>query len=96
VIGEILDPYQTDDPDHLAYHAQNRSRGRMGGQIRMRVRYKRHKSPWFDYLFLSRAELEDLLNGSGWRLKEVIATYGPSYAVHLERLPDIGGQGRHR
>ena len=86
IIGDILDPYQTDDPDHLAYHAQNRSKGRMSGQIRMRVRYKAYKSPWFDYLFLSRDELEELLEGTGWRLKEIIATYGPSYAVHLERL----------
>ena len=86
IIGEILDPYETDDPDHLAYHAENRSKGRMGGQIRMRVRYKGYKSPWFDYLFLSRAELEELLEGTGWRLRETIATYGPSYAVHIERL----------
>lgn len=60
----------------------------MSGQIRMRVRYMRYKSPWFNYLFLSRVELEGLLEGSGWGLKEVIATYGPSYAVHVERLPD--------
>lgn len=58
----------------------------MGGQIRMRVRYKKHVSPWFDYLFVSRDELEELLEGTGWRLKEVVATNGPSYAVHIERL----------
>ena len=88
IIGDILDPYQTDDPDHLAYHELNRSNGRMSGQIRMRVRYKAFKSPWFDYLFLSCKELEALLEGTGWRLREVIATYGPSYAVHIERLAD--------
>jgi len=86
LIGDVLDPYETDDPDHLAYHAQNRSKGRMSGQIRMRVRYRRYKSPWFDYLFLSREELEELLEGTGWRLKEIIARYGPSYAVVIERL----------
>jgi len=88
LIGDMLDPHQTEDPDHLAYHARNRSRGRMSGQLRMRVRYKRYKSPWFNYLFLSREELEGLLQGSGWGLKEVIASCGPSYAVHIERLPD--------
>jgi len=88
LIGDILDPYETDDPDHLAYHAQNRAKGRMGGQIRMRVRYKGYKSPWFDYLFLSRKELEELLEGTGWRLKGIIARYGPSYAVNIERLAD--------
>jgi len=88
IIGDILDPYQSRDPDHQAYQAQNRSKGRMGGQIRMRVRYKRYKSPWYDYLFMSCEELEWLLEGTGWHLKEVIATNGPSYAVHLERLTD--------
>ena len=58
----------------------------MGGQVRMRVRYKKYKSPWFDYLFLSREELEGLLEGTGWRLKEIIATSGQCYAVHIERL----------
>ncbi len=86
LIGENLDPYESGDPDHLAYHAENRSKGRMGGQVRMRVRYKKYKSPWFDYLFLSREELEGLLEGTGWRLKEIIATSGPCYAVHIERL----------
>ena len=58
----------------------------MGGQIRMRVRYRKIKSPWFDYLFLSRDELVGLLEGTGWRLKEIIATAGAGYAVHIERL----------
>jgi 2-polyprenyl-3-methyl-5-hydroxy-6-metoxy-1,4-benzoquinol methylase len=86
IIGDTLDPYMSQDPNHLAYHADNRSKGRMGGQIRMRVRYKQYKSPWFDYLFLSREELEGLLEGSAWRLKEIIAESGPGYAVRLERV----------
>jgi 2-polyprenyl-3-methyl-5-hydroxy-6-metoxy-1,4-benzoquinol methylase len=86
ILGNTIDPYMSRDPNHLAYHAANRSKGRMGGQIRMRVRYKQYKSPWFDYLFLSREELEGLLEGSGWRLKEIIAGSGPGYAVRLERV----------
>lgn len=87
IIGNTLDPYQTEDGDHLAYHEENRSKGRMGGQIRMRVRYRRYTSPWFDYLFLSLSELEGLLRGTEWRLLEVIAQAGPGYAVQIERLP---------
>src|SRR5947207_11823097 len=29
ILGEILDPYTTKDPVHLAYHERNRKRGRM-------------------------------------------------------------------
>lgn len=87
VIGDTLDPYQTNDGSLLAYHAQNRAKGRMSGQIRMRVRYKTYKSPWFDYLFLSPDELDDLLKGTGWRVQEVIAREGPFYAVQITCVP---------
>ncbi|HZC25923.1 MAG TPA: methyltransferase domain-containing protein, partial [Actinopolymorphaceae bacterium] len=35
VLGANVDPYATDDPNHLAYHARNRERGRLGGQTRL-------------------------------------------------------------
>jgi SAM-dependent methyltransferase len=87
LIAETLDPYQTEDPSHLAYHAQNRERRRMGGQIRMRMRYKSFRTPWFDYLFVSRAELEEILDGTGWQVEEVVAMNGPNYVALIERLP---------
>ena len=68
IIGECLDPYGTDNPAHLAYHAQNRRRGRMGGQIRIRVRFQDVATPWFDYMFLSEQELLSVLEGTGWTL----------------------------
>lgn len=84
IIGDGLDPYQTTDPLHLTYHARNREHGRMGGQIRMRVRYKAWKTPWFDYLFTSIDELKELIAGTGWHLADV-TTDGPSYLAILER-----------
>lgn len=68
LIVESLNVYETDDPDHLAYLAANRERGRMSGQIRMRARYKRFVTPWFDYLMVSPAEMEELVAGTGWRV----------------------------
>lgn len=85
IIAETLDPYDTQDPSHLAYHAQNRARGRMGGQIRMRVRYKQFRTPWFDYLFVSRVELEEIVAGTGWVVAEIIHKSGPGYVAVLER-----------
>jgi len=86
IIGDGLDPYQTTEPLHLAYHARNRDRGRMGGQIRMRVRYKTWRTPWFDYLFTSSDELEELTAGTGWALAGV-TTDAPGQLAVLERLP---------
>jgi hypothetical protein len=84
IIAETMDPYLTSDPDHLAYHSMNRERGRMGGQIRMRVRYKKYRTPWFEYLFVSPSELKDLVARSGWQVEELISTgEGPNYVVVL-------------
>lgn len=68
VIADNLDPYLTTNPAHLAYHERNRARGRMAGQIRMRVRDGITASEFFDYLFVSPDELTALLAASPWRL----------------------------
>ena len=87
LIAESLNVYETSDPDHLAYQAANRERGRMSGQIRMRARYKRFVTPWFDYLMVSPAEMEGLLDGTGWRIaKEYVGAGARLYTAIIERL----------
>src|SRR3954465_1479433 len=66
ILAETRDIYATDDPGHLAYQERNRRRGRMSGQIRLRIRHGLAVTPWFDYLMVSRAELEELVEGTGW------------------------------
>jgi SAM-dependent methyltransferase len=85
ILGESLDPYTTDDPAHLAYHERNRRRGRMGGQLRIRIRYRDHATPWFDYLLVSRDELEQLLDGTGWHLVRTIEDEPPLYVAVIEK-----------
>ncbi|MGH7551515.1 MAG: class I SAM-dependent methyltransferase [Longimicrobiales bacterium] len=85
IIAQVLDPFQTTDPFHLAYQEANRRRGRMSGQIRMRVRYRKYATPWFDYLFVSLDELRDIVDETGWHVAEVIGTSGPLYIVQLEK-----------
>ncbi len=85
ILGECLDPYTTEDPLHLAYHARNRRRGRMPGQIRIRVRWRDVATPWFDYLFLSEEELRDLLAGTGWTLARMIEDGSSLYVAVLEK-----------
>lgn len=72
LLAESRDPYDTDDPDHLAYHDRNEERGRLGGALRIRVRYRRHATPWFDYLLASPGEMASILEGSPWRLGQRI------------------------
>jgi SAM-dependent methyltransferase len=81
IVAATRDVYRTDHPAHLAYHERNRSRGRMSGQIRIRVRYRDHATPWFDYLMVSQAELEELLEGTGWRLERVLESEDTYIAI---------------
>ena len=72
IVAETRDVHRTEDPVHLTYLERNRQRGRLPGQIRIRVRYRLLKTPWFDYLMVSRDELEELLAGTGWHLARAI------------------------
>jgi len=90
ILGEILDPYPDTSPIHLAYHQRNRKRGRMSGQIRIRIRYRDLATPWLDYLFLSRPELEELVEGTGWLLARTIEDEGPIYVAVLEKHVKTG------
>jgi SAM-dependent methyltransferase len=85
VLASTLDPYDGAPPVHRSYHRRNRARGRMGGQIRIRARYQRLSTPWFDYLFTSVPELDRLIRNTGWRLDDVIHGAGPTYAFVLKK-----------
>lgn len=67
IIAETREPYITNEPTHLKYHAFNRTRGRMSGQLRIRVRFMQYKTQWYDYLFASKKEVNTILDGTGWK-----------------------------
>lgn len=85
IIAGTRDPYQTDLPEHLAYHQRNREQGRMSGAARIRVRYKRFVSPWIDFLMLSKDELQTLLGGTGWQAREFLDGPQGIYVAILEK-----------
>ncbi len=85
IIAESNDIYKTEIPDHLAYHELNRKRGRMPGQVRIRVRYRKYVTPWFDYLMVSKEEMEDILEGTDWRISEFIDSDGSLYIAIVEK-----------
>jgi SAM-dependent methyltransferase len=85
IIATTLDPYVTDAPEHRHYHRRNRARGRLGGQIRMRVRYRALVDPWFDYLYVSTREMVTLLRGTGWEVRRSFGAARPNYAVVIEK-----------
>jgi hypothetical protein len=84
IIAQSADPYNTKDPVHVSYHRRNRELGRLGGQLRLRLRYRLLATEWFDYLNCSVDELESLVAGSRWRLKEVDDADHPYFLAVLE------------
>ncbi|HSG77981.1 MAG TPA: class I SAM-dependent methyltransferase [Acidimicrobiia bacterium] len=84
IIGTMLDPYQTTDPDHLAIHEENRRNGRMAGQVTIRIRRGLLATGWFDLLWLSTGELRDLAATVGWKVTESWE-HGPLHTSVLER-----------
>jgi hypothetical protein len=85
IIAESNDVYDTQDAQHLAYHELNRKRGRMSGQIRMRVRYRRYAGPWFDYLMVSKQEMAGILDGTDWKVRKYIDSERSVYIAIIEK-----------
>ncbi len=68
IIGSNRDPLATEDPIHLGYHQRNRERGRLPGQLMLRVRWRQLATPWFDYWFLTIEDLAQIAGAAGWTL----------------------------
>lgn len=72
LIAQSRDPLGTEEPVHRSYHELNRERGRLPGAIRLRVRYKRYATPWYDYLFAGPETMRELVAPTEWRVSETI------------------------
>lgn len=83
LIGDSVDP-TSDDPEDLAYEVRNRETGFHPGHVRLRLRYGEMASPWWDLLNVRPAELEELVEGTGWALVD-LAGDDEGYAVMLRR-----------
>jgi hypothetical protein len=79
ILARSLDPYKTEDPVHLTYHRRNKALGRMGGQVRLRIRHRQWATPWFEYLLVSPQEMDALARRGGWRLDRLLEVGNPYY-----------------
>ncbi|MBU4501521.1 MAG: class I SAM-dependent methyltransferase [Nanoarchaeota archaeon] len=85
IIAESNDPYKTDNPIHLGYHKFNKKRGRMPGQLRIRIRFEKCVGRWFDYLLVSKTEMKKILEGTGWKIKKFINSKKSSYIAIIKK-----------
>ena len=85
IVAATRDPYKTENPAHLEYHKFNKKRGRMCGQVRIRVRFQKYATKWFDYLMVSKEEMREILKATGWKVKKFIDSGDPNYTAILEK-----------
>ena len=76
IVAASRNPYGTDNPDHLRFHEENRQRGRMAGQLRLRIRHGLYRGRWFDYLLVSPEEMDALASSGGWKVERRIGDDG--------------------
>jgi len=87
VIAQAVDPYVTDNPAQLKYYALNRKRGKLPGQWRVRIRFHEFATRWFDLLHNSKKEMQEILSGTEWRIREFIdSDSGNPYIAIIERV----------
>ena len=85
IIAGTRNPYVTDNKEHLEYLRFNKRRGRLAGQIRMRIRYGRTVGEWFDYLFVSPDEMRKILKKTDWQAKELLNSEQANYFAVIEK-----------
>lgn len=84
IVAETFDPHTLDEPAQTLYRERNERRGRMPGQLRVRIRHRNLSTAWIDWLQVSSGELEELLDGTGWQLSRTLGE-GPSYVAIIDR-----------
>ncbi|MDH5440363.1 MAG: hypothetical protein OEZ48_09770 [Candidatus Bathyarchaeota archaeon] len=57
----------------------------MSGQLRGRVRFEKYVSEWFDWLMVSKEEMEEILSVTEWRAKEFIDSEDTKYIAIIEK-----------
>jgi SAM-dependent methyltransferase len=86
IIAATLNPYITENKAHLEYLRFNKRRGRLAGQIKMRIRYGKTVGEWFDYLFVSPDEMRKILEKTDWRIKEILHSERANYFAVIEKM----------
>lgn len=70
LLTTTIDPLDTEEPAHLAYHEANRMAGRPPGLLTIRLSYREAMSEWFRLWLTTRKEVEAVAAPAGWRLAE--------------------------
>jgi len=94
IVLDTVDPYVDADGSDAAYAVRNRERGRMPGQVTIRIRYGERVTPWYDLLNVSAQELAELAEETRWHVELVREDPPDIYAVLAKSARTACGRGR--
>jgi SAM-dependent methyltransferase len=87
--GQILlnsyDVSRTDNPQHLAYHQDNRQAGRYIGEIQMQLEYKDVKAPFTGFIHFDAATLAGHAEKAGWSCQIIVQENDGNYLAKLTK-----------
>lgn len=82
ILAANRDPATSSDRDRESAAQANLRAGRISGQARIRIRYRHHATPYFDYFRCGPDEMAAIVEGTGWALARVLKV--------KEREPYVG------
>ncbi|MFN0140946.1 MAG: class I SAM-dependent methyltransferase [Pyrinomonadaceae bacterium] len=85
IIAGSRNPYVTTKRAHLRYLRFNKNRGRIAGQITIRARFGTTIGEWFDYLLVSPKEMEEILDGTKWKIEKLFGDTENNYFALIQR-----------
>ena len=85
LLFDSLDVRCTVDPANLAYREANRQAGRYIGEIRMQSEFQGEESPYFGWLHVDAATLNDHAESAGWRCEVVHRCETGDYLARLTK-----------
>lgn len=90
LVADSVDPTITDDQDEIGYQRQQQERGRYVGQVRLRLRYGRITSPWWEQSNIAIGDLPRLVEGTGWTIHDHHLNGADHYALFRRMATGVG------
>jgi hypothetical protein len=85
IIAETSDPGKQSDADQLEYQKTNTQNGKLPGQRKIRIRYRSYKTNWFEYLGVTKQEMENILKDTGWQVGTYIDSERAAFIAIIEK-----------
>lgn len=82
LIASSLDPKNTMNPVHLAYHQRNRELDKPIGLVRIRINFHDLKGEWFNLYLIEPEHVEDFISGTGWSIERLLESEDQTNAFY--------------